>query len=47
MQRDLALVIVSLFTMLFFTETVGIPNGSRTIFSVRDLLLVRYDKPLR
>ena len=47
MQRDLSLVIVSLFTMLFFTETVGIPYGSRIIFSVRDLLLVRSYKSLR
>ena len=43
-QRDLSIVIVSLFTMLFFTETVGIPYGSCIISSVRDLLLVRFYK---
>ena len=47
MQRDLSLVIVSLFTMLFFTETVGVPYGIRIISSVRDLLLVRLEKSLR
>ena len=30
--------------MLFFTETVGIPYGSRIISSVRDLLLARFYK---
>ena len=46
-KRPIFIVIVSLFTMLFFTETVGIPYGIRIISSVRDLLLVRFYKSLR